>query len=79
MVRTLEGSGVPQTSYSSMKRDLAIDYLIMSINAYWKAAVMNFRDPRRVWEILQKSYQDVSEEIIDEKLTKIYQIRMGTQ
>lgn len=61
---------------SSRKRDLALAYLLMSIDASCKATVMTMRDPRLIWGKLKKSYQAVSEAAIDAKLTKLQGVRM---
>lgn len=64
---------------SQRKKDLALAYKIMSIDASCKAFVMTLRDPRTVWKRLKMAYQAVSEASNDAKLTKLQSLRMGPQ
>ena len=64
---------------NSRKRDLALAYLMMSIDASCKGSVMTLRNPFEVWQKLKASYQAVSEAAIDAKLTKLQQMRMDPE
>lgn len=75
--RYVSDENAPMETMSSNKKDLALAYLMMSIDASCKGTVMTLRDPFEVWQKLKKSYQAVSEAAIDGKLTKLQQIRMG--
>ena len=53
-------------------------YLLMTIEQSCKFAVIGLRDPKEVWDNLKKTYQKVSESLIDSKLTQLQEISMET-
>lgn len=55
----------------SRKSDIAIAYILMTIDQACKASVIRLRYPRDVWNTLMKSYQIVSKASIDANLSAL--------
>lgn len=58
------------------KRDMALMYLLISIDTACKSPVLQMRDPKLVWITFRKSYHLVSEASTDAKLSALQDISM---
>lgn len=58
------------------KRDLALAYIVTSIDPTCKAVVRKVRCPAKAWKLLRTMFQAVSEASIDAKLSALQSIRL---
>lgn len=59
------------------KRDLALAYLVTSIDTSCKSMVRTMRCPRTVWRSLRNMFQSASQAAIDAKLTQLQSISLN--
>ena len=59
------------------RRDVALTDILLSIEDNCSHAVINFDDPKMVWDKLQEMYKGVSDACIDSYLVKLQDLKMG--
>lgn len=60
-----------QSEANKQKRDLALEYILTSVDESCKAMVRMMRCPRKPWSTLQETFKAVSEACIDAKLLQL--------
>ena len=68
-------SDVARASTDVKKRETALAYTLMSIDASCKPTIVTLRDPWEIWGKLRCTYQASSEASIDAKFTKLQQVK----
>lgn len=69
-----------QTDETDLQRsNLALAYILMSIDRSCKSSVMKLRNPREVCNTLKRTYQSVAEAAIDAKILKLQNIQMSSK
>lgn len=75
---TTSSSSLPSEA-KSQKRDLALSYILMSIDMLCKSSALTLQDPALVWKKLRDLYQAVSESAIDAKTISFSSVKNGSQ
>lgn len=65
-----------QNEVDEQKQDMALAYLLTSIDSTCKAMVRKMRCPREVWNTLREMFQSVSEAALDSKLSQLQSISL---
>lgn len=58
------------------KSDLALETILITIDASCEASVINLCNPREVWKKLKNTFRQVSEATIETKPTILHQIKL---
>ena len=61
----------------SHRRDVALTDILLSVEDSCSHAVINYEDPKAVWDKLHEMYKGVSDACIDAHLLKLQKIKMG--